>query len=90
MVCGKKEANLRVLLSKLAGFGIISVLVEGGATVARAAISEKQADMALVAVSGKKITGKNALPSPFTKKMLAGFARKKLGADSVYQKSLLT
>ncbi|MEM2137872.1 MAG: bifunctional diaminohydroxyphosphoribosylaminopyrimidine deaminase/5-amino-6-(5-phosphoribosylamino)uracil reductase RibD [Candidatus Anstonellaceae archaeon] len=88
IVCGKNRAELQRLLASLPSYGIISVLIEGGAAVARAAMEERLADMACIAVSKKKkILLPNAVGSPFSQAMLRSFVQKKdFGSDFLYQK----
>jgi diaminohydroxyphosphoribosylaminopyrimidine deaminase/5-amino-6-(5-phosphoribosylamino)uracil reductase len=87
IVCGKKEAELQRLLAVLPSYGIISVLIEGGATVARAALKAHLADMVCVSVSKKKkITSKDAISSPFSQGMLRSFQKKNYGSDILCQK----
>lgn len=88
LIAGKKEVDMRLLLHRLPAFGIISVLIEGGAKVSGAALAENLADRAVVAVSRKKIGGKGAIASPFTKGMLKKFTKRKMGADTIYEGNL--
>lgn len=85
VVCGKNKASLKVLLKSLPQLGILSVLIEGGASVVRSALAGKLADRAVVAVSLKKITDKGAVSSPFTPSMLQKFEKRDIGQDTVYE-----
>jgi diaminohydroxyphosphoribosylaminopyrimidine deaminase / 5-amino-6-(5-phosphoribosylamino)uracil reductase len=85
ITCGKNKVDLKLLLRRLPALGIYSVLIEGGARTMRSAISSGLADKALVAVSPKKIGDEKAIDSPFTKNMLAGFEKRKMGRDTVYE-----
>ncbi len=85
LICGKKETDLRALIDSLPSLGIYSVLIEGGAQVAETALKGKLADKAILAVSKKKIEGKNAIPSPFRLSSLPKPSRiEKIGEDEVY------
>ncbi len=85
IVCGKNEAELGQLLAALPSVGIISVLIEGGAGVAEAALHKELVDCVIVAKSGKKLGGKNAVPAP--KRLLALLPRtgERMGKDIVFE-----
>jgi diaminohydroxyphosphoribosylaminopyrimidine deaminase/5-amino-6-(5-phosphoribosylamino)uracil reductase len=84
IIVGKNKAELKQLFSILPFFSIISVLVEGGAAVAASVLKQGLADKVVVAVSRKKIAGKNAIPSPFSEKLLSKLEKRKIGTDTVY------
>lgn len=87
IVTGKNKASMHSLFRKLPDFGIISVLIEGGATVVRFALRENLADMACIAVSKKKkIRQPDAVDSPFSKKFISTFTKKDFGSDVLYQR----
>ncbi|VVC00985.1 2,5-diamino-6-ribosylamino-4(3H)-pyrimidinone 5'-phosphate reductase [uncultured archaeon] len=85
LVMGKRQAGLKRLLYHLPKLGIISVLIEGGAQVISSALEEGVVDKAVVAVSAKKIEGKGAIASPFSAAILKKFAKRRMGADTVYE-----
>lgn len=84
--CGLKQVDLRNFIVRLPPLGIYSVLVEGGATIAKEVLKQKLADRLIVAVSKGKILGKNAVKSPIGKKLLSKMQKTKMGADTVYSK----
>lgn len=89
IVCGKRRPSLRALFSRLPPLGIMSVLVEGGATIAEAALSEKLADRAIICMSRKKLGEKNTVPSPFSKpgwkRLLSSLKKTRMGRDTAYE-----
>jgi len=87
LVCGKTKVSMGNLFTQLPRFRIISVLMEGGASIVRSALEARLVDKACIAVSKrKKITGKGAIDSPFSKKMLSTFEKKDFGSDILFQK----
>ncbi len=87
IAAGKEKVMLGQLLCLLPQFGIFSVLMEGGAQVISSALSERLVDRAIVSVSKKKIDSPVAISSPFTAKMLSTFDKRKMGSDTVYERS---
>ncbi|MCX6769762.1 MAG: dihydrofolate reductase family protein [Candidatus Micrarchaeota archaeon] len=88
IVCGKEKADLKKLLLLLPSIGIYSVLIEGGAHVAREAIEKKLADKAAICISQKKIPAKNTILSPFTRKVILKLMRREtrmLGSDKIIE-----
>jgi len=89
--CGKDRVDLRRLLYLLPQYGIFSVLLEGGAQVARSALAAGVVDKAIVAASPKKIGRKGAVPSPFAPsffcklKAKGQISARRLGKDTVYE-----
>ena len=85
LICGKKEASLSALIESLPSTGIYSVLIEGGAAVAAAALKEKLVDKIIVAVSKKKINGTGTVASPIKFSSLSKPSSiVKMGEDAVY------
>lgn len=89
LVCGKEKPSLRTLFAKLPEFNIISVLVEGGAAIAEAALSEKLVDRAIISVSKKKLGENGTVSSPFSKpkwkRLLYSFKKTRMGCDTTYE-----
>jgi len=84
-VCGKGKPSLRRLFSILPSQGIISVLIEGGAGIAKAALSQKLVDKAIVCVSEMRLGSKCAVASPIDKKFLLRLKMRKMGKDTIYE-----
>ena len=82
---GNGRVSIKKLLYLLPKLGINSVIIEGGAKVTGSALAEGAVDKAVVAVSRKKILGRGAVASPFTKKTIQGLSRRKMGKDTVYE-----
>jgi 2,5-diamino-6-(ribosylamino)-4(3H)-pyrimidinone 5'-phosphate reductase len=88
LVCGKDRVDLKKLFSRLPGFGIHSVLIEGGAKIASDAMDVGLADKAVVCISQKEIPRQGAVISPFTKNAFSKLKRKSImgmGSDSLIE-----
>lgn len=86
IVCGKNEANLGQLLDALPSVGIISVLIEGGAGVAEAALGKELVDRMIVAKSEKRLVDSDAVSAP--KRLLALLPKRggeRMGTDIVFE-----
>lgn len=88
LICGRNEVDMKKLLAALPKMSIISVLVEGGAHIAKEFMRLSIADKAVVCISPKKIDPHGAISSPFTSKILRGLKnikRSKMGGDTVME-----
>lgn len=89
LICGKGKVSLRSLLSQLPKFGIISVMIEGGAKTVRSALKEKVVDKIILSISPKRIISPQSVNSPFTpplmKKLFAHAKKYKLGKDTILE-----
>jgi len=89
LVCGKEKVSIKKLLPQLPKFGIISVMMEGGARTISSALKEKSVDKIILSISPKQITSLHSVDSPFPSKLirkLSRYAKKyKLGQDTVLE-----
>jgi diaminohydroxyphosphoribosylaminopyrimidine deaminase/5-amino-6-(5-phosphoribosylamino)uracil reductase len=85
---GKMQPSLSILMRLLPQLGIHSILIEGGAEIARDAVAKRLADKAVVCISPKRLPMKGAVASPFTPAVLAGLKnakKEKMGIDTVVE-----
>ncbi len=89
LICGKGKVSLRTLLLQLPKFGIISVMIEGGAKTVRSALKEKVVDKIILSISPKQITSPHSVNSPFTpnlmRKLFSRAKKYKLGQEAILE-----
>ncbi len=89
LVCGQENVSFNSLLPKLPKFGIISVMMEGGARTVSSAFRENVAAKIILSISPKKIISSHSVNSPFTPKLIRKlFSRAKtyrLGQDTLLE-----
>ncbi len=89
LVCGRERVDMRLLAKKLGAMGMNSVLVEGGAGIASAALASGIVDGAYVAVSPRAIKARNPVMSPIQPgmlgKMFRAVKKSRMGPDTVFE-----
>ena len=88
LVCGREEASLSALVESLPSLEIYSLLIEGGAGVAKSALEEGLVDRLAVCVSPKRMGSEGTVASPITPavlRRLKGRKEYKLGQDTVVE-----